>query len=144
GLVKKDATKSDDPYQKTLEMEPGEVTDPIKYKGAYYILRRGEPVAKTFEMAKPELLVSLRNRRGYTIAQKIAQKAEERLKQRKDQQKVAQEFTEKANMRAAEMVRETPFIKPGDDVPNIGSSQQFEEAIAPLNNPGDIGERTGI
>jgi len=90
GLVKKDATKADDPYQKTLEMEPGEVTDPIKYKNAYYILRRGESVAKTFEMAKPELLVSLRNRRGYTIAQKIAQKAEERLKQVTDPQKVAQ------------------------------------------------------
>jgi peptidyl-prolyl cis-trans isomerase D len=35
-------------------------------------------------------------------------------------------------------------VKPGDDVPNIGSSQQFEEAIAPLNNPNDVGERTGI
>jgi peptidyl-prolyl cis-trans isomerase D len=42
------------------------------------------------------------------------------------------------------MVRETPFVKPGDDVPNIGSSQQFEQAIQPLNNAGDVGERTGI
>jgi peptidyl-prolyl cis-trans isomerase D len=41
-------------------------------------------------------------------------------------------------------VRETPFVKPGDDVPNIGSSQQFEEAIAPLENPNDVGQRTGI
>jgi peptidyl-prolyl cis-trans isomerase D len=144
GLVKKDATKADDPYQKTIDMEPGEVTDPIKYKNAYYILRRGESVPKTFEMAKPELLVSLRNRRGFTIGQKIAQKAEERLKQIKDPQKVAQEFAAEANMSAAEMVRETPFVKPGDDVPNIGSSQQFETAIAPLNNPNDIGERTQI
>src|ERR1044072_7532833 len=144
GLVKKDATKADDPYQKTLEMEPGEITDPIKYKGAYYILRRGDSVAKTFEMAKPELLVSLRNRRGYTIAQKIAQKAEERLKQTKDPQKVAQEFAAEANMSAAEMVRETPFVKPGDDVANIGNSQQFESAIAPLNNANDVGDRTGI
>jgi len=47
-------------------------------------------------------------------------------------------------MSAADMVRETPFIKPQDDVPNIGSSQQFEKAIEPLNNPGDVGERTGI
>ena len=39
------------------------------------------------------------------------------------------------------MVRETPFVKPGDDVPNIGSSPQFESVIAPLNNVGDIGER---
>jgi peptidyl-prolyl cis-trans isomerase D len=42
------------------------------------------------------------------------------------------------------MVRETPFVKAGDDVPNIGSSQQFEDAIASLNNPNDVGERTGV
>ena len=29
-------------------------------------------------------------------------------------------------------------------MPNIGSSQQFEEGIAPLNNPNDVGERTPI
>ena len=144
GLVKKNANKPDDPYQKTLDMQPGEVSDPIKYKNGYYILRRGESVPKTFEMAKPELLVSLRNRRGYTIAQKIAQKAEERLKQTKDPQKVAQELAAEANMNAADMVRETPFVKPGDDIPNIGSSQQFEDAIAPLTNANDVGDRTGI
>jgi peptidyl-prolyl cis-trans isomerase D len=127
-----------------LDLQPGEVTEPIKYKNAYYILRRGEPVPKTFDDAKPELLVSLRNRRGYTVAQKIAQRAQDRLKENKDPQKVAQEFAAEANMAPADMVRETPFVKPGDDVPNIGSSQQFEDAIAPLNNPNDVGERTGI
>jgi peptidyl-prolyl cis-trans isomerase D len=144
GIVKKNPNKPDDPYQQVLDMQPGEVTDPIKYKNAYYILRRGDPVPKTFEDAKPELLVSLRNRRGYTVAQKIAQKAEGRLKETKDPQKVAQELAAEANMNAADMVRETPFIKPGDDVPNIGSSQQFEEAIAPLISPNDVGDRTGI
>ena len=144
GLVKKNANKPDDPYQQALDMQPGEVTDPIKYKNGYYILRRGESVAKTFDVAKPELLISLRNRRGYTIAQKIAQKVEDRLKQTKNPQTVAQEFAAEANMSAADMVRETPFVKPGDDVPNIGSSQQFEDAVAPLNNPNDVGERTGV
>jgi peptidyl-prolyl cis-trans isomerase D len=144
GLVKKNDKNPDDPYQKTLELEVGEVIGPLKYKNAYYILRRGEPVPKTFEAAKPELLVSLRNRRGYTVAQKIAQKAQERLKETKDAQKVAQEFAAEANMNAADMVRETPFVKPGDDVPNIGSSQQFEQAIEPLKSPNDVGERTGI
>jgi hypothetical protein len=42
------------------------------------------------------------------------------------------------------MVRETPFVKPGDDVPNIGSNQQFEQALEPLNNANDVGEVTGI
>ena len=144
GVVKKNPNKSDDPYQQVLELQPGDVTDAIKYKNAYYILRRGESVPKTFEDAKTELLVSLRNRRGYAVAQKIAQRAQDRLKEIKDPLKVAQEFAAEANMAAADMVRETPFVKPGDDVPNIGSSQQFEEAIAPLNNPNDVGERTGI
>jgi peptidyl-prolyl cis-trans isomerase D len=47
-------------------------------------------------------------------------------------------------MKPADMVRETPYIKPGDDVPNIGSNQQFDAAIAPLNNPNDVGDRTGV
>lgn len=144
GLVKKNPNKSDDPYQKVLDLQPGEVTDPIKYKNSYFILRRGEPVPKTFEDAKPEILVSLRNQRGYTVAQKLAQRAQDRLKETKDPQKVAQEFAAEANMTPADMVRETPFVKPSDDVPNIGSSQQFEDAIAPLNNPNDVGERTPI
>jgi peptidyl-prolyl cis-trans isomerase D len=144
GVVKKNPNKSDDPYQKVLDLQLGEVTDAIKYKNAYYILRRGESVPKTFEDAKPELLVSIRNQRGYTVAQKIAQRAQDRLKESKDVQKVAQEFAAEANMAPADMVRETPFVKPGDDVPNIGSSQQFEEVIAPLNNPNDVGQRTGI
>jgi peptidyl-prolyl cis-trans isomerase D len=144
GIVKKDLNKKDDPYQQVLAMQPGEITDPIKYKNAYYILRAGDSVPKTFDEAKKELEVSLRNRRGYTAAQKIAQQVQDRLKETKDPQKVAQEFASEANMNAADMVRTTPFIKPGDDVPNIGSSQQFEESIAPLNNPNDVGERVGI
>ena len=144
GVVKKNPNKTDDPYQKVLDLQPGEVTDAIEYKNAYFILRRGESVPKTFEVAKVELLVSLRNRRGYAVAQKLAQRAQDSLKATKDPAKVAQEFAAEANMAPADMVRETPFVKPGDDVPNIGSSQQFEEAIAPLENPNDVGERTGI
>ena len=110
GMVKKNPNKTDDPYQKVLDLQPGEVTDAIKYKNAYYILRRGESVPKTFEDAKPELLVSLRNQRGYTVAQKIAQRAQDRLKEIKDPQKVAQEFAAEANMSPADMVQSPPDI----------------------------------
>jgi len=41
-------------------------------------------------------------------------------------------------------VKETAFIKPGDEVPNIGISPQFEEGIAPLEAVGDVGEKTPI
>lgn len=142
---KKNPNKVDGLYDRTVDMEPGAVSDiPIKYAGNWVILRRGESVPKTFEEAKPELLASLRNRKGYTVAAKLAERAQNRLKETKDVQKVAQEFAAEANMKPSEMIKETPFIKPGDDVPEIGSSQQFEAVVAPLNNPGDVGQLTGV
>ena len=130
--------------QNTLEWKEGQVGDPLKTGNAYYIFRRGAVVPKSFEDAKQELLVSLRNRRSYNVAQEIARKANDRLKETRDPQKVAQEFAAQANMSAAEMVRETGFIKPGDDVPEIGTSPQFEEKLKPLEEAGAVGEFVGI
>ena len=142
---RKNPNKIDALYDRTIDMQPGDVFDiPIKYAGNWYILRRGESVPKTFEEAKPDLLASLRNRKGYVAAAKIAERAKNRLKETKDPQKVAQELAADANMTPAEMVRETSFIKPGDDVKDIGNSQQFEAVIAPLNNPNDVGDQTGV
>ena len=143
--VKKNPNKVDALYDRAVDMEPGDVSDiPIRYAGNWYILRRGESVPKTFEEAKPELVASLRNRKGYVAAAKLAERAQSRLKETKDPQKVAQELAAEANMKPGDMVKETAFVKPGDDVKDIGSSQQFEAAIAPLNNPNDIGDRTGV
>jgi peptidyl-prolyl cis-trans isomerase D len=144
GVVRKNPNKPDDPLQSTLTMEPGQVSEPIKFGTSYYIFRRGDAVEKTFEDAKPELLVSLRNRRAYGGAADIAKRAADRLKETKDVEKVAAEFAAEANMSQSEMVRETPFVKPGDDVPDIGSSPQFESGIAPLNSAGDIGDRVSV
>jgi len=143
--VRKNANKINALYDRAVDMQPGEVSDiPIKYGGNWYILRRGESVPKTFEEAKPELLASLRNRKGYGAAAKIAEKAKSLLKETKDPQKVAQQLAAEANMQPADMVKETPFIKPGDDVPGIGSSQQFEAVITSLDKPNDVGEQTGV
>lgn len=132
-------------YDRALDMQAGQVFDiPIKYANNWYLLRRGEAVPKTFEEAKPELLVSQRNTKGYQVAQALADRAQARLKETKDPEKVAQELAVEANMTPAEMVKETPYVKPGDDVPNIGSSQQFEAVIEPLTNANDVGEKTGI
>ena len=142
--VKKDPNRKKDIYQNAIDLQPGQVSDPFYSNNAYYILRRGEQVDKTFEQSRPELLASLRNRRSYASAAQVAQRAAERLKQTKDPEAVARELAAEADMSPAEMVKETGFIKPGDDVPDIGSSPQFEESVAPLNNPQDVGERTGI
>jgi peptidyl-prolyl cis-trans isomerase D len=137
--------KLNDLYDRTETMEVGQVTDvPIRLGGNFYILRRGESVPKTFDQAKPELLVSLRNERGYNTAFEIAKKAQARLQETKDPQKVAQEFAAQANMSPADMVRETPYIKPGDDVPSVGVNQQFEQGVEALNNANDVGQPIGI
>jgi len=138
---KRNPNKIDGLYDRTLDMRPGDVSDvPIRYAGNWYILRRGEAVPKTFEEAKPDLMASARNRKGYSVAAGLAQRVQSRLKETKDPQKVAQEFAAEANMTPAEMVRDTGFIVPDDEVPNIGRNQQFEAAIAPLNNVNDLGE----
>ncbi|MEP6636726.1 MAG: peptidyl-prolyl cis-trans isomerase [Acidobacteriota bacterium] len=143
--VKKNPNKPDALYERAVDMQPGEVFDiPIKYGGNWYILRRGDTVPKTFEEAKQELLVSVRNRRAYAVAAKLAERAQTRLKETKEPNQVARELAAEANMQLSEMVKETGYIKPGDNVPGIGSNQQFEQAIASLNNPNDIGERTGV
>lgn len=144
GPVKENPNKTDDPYQQLLGMKPGEITEPIEYQGRYFILRRGDDVPKPFEAARKELEVSLRNRRAYAVAAELAQKVVDSLKQTKDPLATAKQFAIEANMNAADMVKETAFVKPGDDVPNIGVSPQFEEGIAPLETVNDVGEKTPI
>ncbi|HEY2867629.1 MAG TPA: SurA N-terminal domain-containing protein, partial [Pyrinomonadaceae bacterium] len=65
GPVRENPNKPDDPYQQLLKLKPGDVTDPITYQGRIFILRRGDDVPKSFDDAKKELDVSLRNRRAY-------------------------------------------------------------------------------
>ncbi len=132
------------PQQTVLQMKEGEVSQPIESGSNYFIFRRGREIPKTYEDAKPELEVSLRNRKAYSVNAELAQKVVEDLKQTKDAQATAAKFAAQTNMTAAEMVRETPFIKPGDNVENVGVSPQFEEGIKNLENPNDVGERTPI
>jgi peptidyl-prolyl cis-trans isomerase D len=144
--VKRNPMKPNELTQRALDLQEGQITDPLFDKSAksYYIFRRGPAVPKTFEDAKQELLVSLRNRRAYRTAADLAARAAQRLKETKDVQKVADELAKEANMTPAEMVKDTGLVKPGDEVKDIGNSQQFEDAIKPLENPGDVGERTPI
>jgi peptidyl-prolyl cis-trans isomerase D len=144
-LIKQNPNKPDSLYDRAVDMTPGDVSDiPIRFAGNWYILRRGDSVPKTFEQAKPELLVSLRNRKGYGAAFQVANKAQARFKETKDAQKVAQELATEANSTPAAMIHETPYIKPEDDIPEIGNNQQFHQAVAALNNPNDVGDSIGV
>jgi peptidyl-prolyl cis-trans isomerase D len=142
--VRRDPNRKNDILQTTLDMQEGQVSDPVFTNNAYYIFRRGASVPKSFEEAKRELLVSQRNQRAYKSAADIAARAVARLKETKDFQKVAGELAAESNMSAGDMVKETPFVKPGDTVPDIGSSPQFEDAIRPLENANDVGDRVSV
>jgi peptidyl-prolyl cis-trans isomerase D len=144
GLIRENPANPTDPYQTLLKMQPGEVSEPIKHENRIFILRRGEAVPKTIDTAKKELDVSLRNRRAYTAAAELANKITERLKAEKDVAKVAGEFASQANMSTTEMTKETGFVKPGDDVKDVGVSDQFEQGIAGLESANDVGDKIPV
>lgn len=144
GLIRKNNNNSDDPYQRILNMEEGEITEPIKFRTSYYILRRGKSVPKPFERSKKELEVSRRNAKAYTANSALAGEVEKRLKEIKDVQKVAEEFASRANMNVKDMIRETDYVKPGDEIDKLGISQDFEQNIAPLQNVNDVGTKFGV
>lgn len=144
GLVKQNPNNPTDPLQRLLTMQEGEITEPIKFGEKYYILRRGATILKSFEDAKKELEISLRNRRAYTVTAELAQKVTDDLKQTKNVDATAQKFAAEANMTPKEMIRETGYLKPGDEVENVGISPQFEEGIKPLENANDVGEKIPV
>lgn len=144
GLVRPNPSNPDDPYQRVLAMKEGEITEPIKFGSDYYIIRRGKAQPKSFEDMKRELEVGMRNRKAYAANSALAQKVVDRLKEVKDVDKVAGEFASQANMSAGEMVKETGYVKPGDDIEGLGVSQDFEQGIAPLEKVNDVGERIPV
>lgn len=144
GLVRQNPNNPDDPYQRILTMNEGEITEPIKFGSDFYILRRGKAQPKSFEDMKRELEVGMRNRKAYAANAELAQKVTERLKAEKDVQKVAAEFASQANMAVADMVKETGYVKPGDEIKDLGVSQDFEQGIATLEKANDVGDRIPV
>ncbi len=144
GLVRENKNNPTDPYQRILNMKEGEVTEPLEFGTNFYILRRGKSTPKNFEEAKKELEVSRRNSKAYEANAALATKAAERLKEVKDVKKVAAEFAKEANMSESEMVKETAYVKPGDEIDQLGISQDFEQGIASLEKTDDVGEKISI
>ncbi len=146
GLVKPavDPTKQDDPYQRVLNMKEGEITEPLKYGTNYYILRRSATVPKPFEDAKKEIEVSLRNRKAYAANATLAGKVAEELKKSKDVDAVAAKFAPEVNSSASEMIRETDYVKPGDQIKDLGASQDFERGIEGLKKANDVGDKIPV
>ena len=146
GLVRRatDPSKQDDPYQRILNMKEGDITEPIKFGTNYYILRRGKAVDRNFEDMKKELDVSARNRKAYAANAELAEKVAEELKKSKDVRATAEKFASDANMSVENMIRETDYVKPGDEIKDLGVSQDFEQGIAALENKEDVGDKIPV
>jgi peptidyl-prolyl cis-trans isomerase D len=144
GLLAKESIKPGSYLQRALQMQPNEVSDPIKDGNNYYILKVTERKNKTFEEAREALLASSRNRLSYKRTSEIADEAAKKFSETKDIKAVAADVAQKTGLKPEEVVRKTPFFAEGDDVPEIGSNPAFEEATGGLKNAGDIGVKVGI
>ncbi len=144
GLVSENPNNPDSPYLRVLTMKEGEISEPIQAGSNYYILRRGTAVPKSFEDSKKVLEVSLRNRKAYEVTSELAGKVSDDLKKTKDPRATAEKFADEANSNVDSMVKETGYIKPGDEIEGFGVSQDFEQGIADLKNKGDVGGKIPV
>jgi peptidyl-prolyl cis-trans isomerase D len=147
GWIEKGTIKPGDSRERLFNLEKDQVTAPLKVGESYVIYKVLDRREKTFEEAREELLVSARNRKAYSRGVEIATQAEERLRGSKDPAAVARQLNEEAGApadRPIVSVRETPFVQPGDQIPDIGANPQFEDTINRLSAVGDIGPKVGV
>ncbi|MBX7219213.1 MAG: SurA N-terminal domain-containing protein [Blastocatellia bacterium] len=149
GLVERSSVKSGDALEEAFKMKVGEVSEPIRRGNQYFIFKVTERNSKTFEEAKEGLLASVRNRLSYKKASEIADKAEELLVKSRDVNKTAAEVakmltTKDSVVNPADVIRETPYFVPGDELPEIGSNPSFEETTGLLTQKGEVGTKVGV
>jgi peptidyl-prolyl cis-trans isomerase D len=143
GFVERASIAKGDPRERLFTMEVNQTSAPIKVGNTYVVYKVLERRERTFEEAREELLATARSRRGYGRGIEVAQQAEQKLRETKDPQRVANEMNASLDTPAV-TVRETPYVQPGDAVPEIGSNPQFQEETTKLENVGDVGTVVGI
>ena len=96
-----------------------------------------------FAEMKPTLIAGAQNRSKYAKASEIADKAYELFTANKDLHKTAETIAAEMKLTPEELIRNTPYFKKGDTLPEIGSNPTFEKNIEDLKK-GDIGDKIGI
>ena len=96
-----------------------------------------------FEQMKPTLRAGVANRKAYKRASELADQAYAKATEYKDLRKAADEIAKEMKTTGDKLIKSTAYFKNGDTLPEIGSSPQFEEAVAPLKK-GEIGDKVGI
>jgi peptidyl-prolyl cis-trans isomerase D len=143
GFIKKNPNHSSDWRQRAISLKVGEIDGPFRDGTSWYIMKVTEEREIPFAEMRPTIEAGLRNRRAYAQASLLADKAYEKATEYKDLKKAAAEIAGELKLPADKLMRSTPFFKPGDSLPGIGSSQQFEEAVTPLKK-GEIADKVGV
>jgi peptidyl-prolyl cis-trans isomerase D len=147
GWIEKASVKPDDPRMRLFNLKAGQTTAPIKVDASYVIYKVLDVRSRSFEEARDELLTAARTRKGYSRSVEIASEAEEKLRALKDPQAAAQQINASLGAPADKpvvSVRETPYMQPGDRVPDVGQSPQFGDAIATLDTVGEVGSKVSV
>ncbi|MEP7270035.1 MAG: peptidyl-prolyl cis-trans isomerase [Acidobacteriota bacterium] len=143
GFIKKNPNRSSDWRQRAFSLKAGDIDGPFRDGPAWYIMKMTEQREVPFAEMRPTVEAGLRNRRAYAQASLLADKAYEKATEYKDLKRAAEEIAKELNVGVDVVLKSTPFFKPGDTLPKIGSSPQFEEAVTPLKK-GEIGDKVGI
>ena len=123
-------------------MKPGEITEPINYQGRYFILRRGEDVPKSFEDAKKETRSQPSQPKGVQRRRRACRKDRGRAETEQGHSENGVGVCRPGKHEPGRYGPRNGYVKPGDNIDKIGVSQQFEEGIANLENPQDVGDKT--
>jgi len=147
GNLEKSTLANGDSRERLFAMNVGQIGGPLKVGQTYVIYKILGQTVRPFEDVKGDLLAAARTRKAYSKGVELGQQVENDLKAKKDIQAVVNDLN--ASIAAAggqpvASVRETPFILPGDQVPGLGASPQFDSEITALASVGDVGAVVGM
>lgn len=143
GFIKKNPNRPNEWRQRAFNLKVNDIDGPFRDGQSWYILKVTEQREVPFAEMRATVEAGLRNRRGYAQASQIADQAYAKAVEYKDLRKAAEEISQQAKIPLDKMLRSTPFFKRGDDLPEIGSNPEFENAAAELKK-GEIGDKVGI
>ncbi|HZS07545.1 MAG TPA: peptidyl-prolyl cis-trans isomerase [Blastocatellia bacterium] len=143
GFVKKDPNKSGAWQQRAFNLKVGDIDGPFRDGTSWYIIKVTEQRQIPFNEMRPTLEASLKNRQGYIRASQLADKVYEKFTETKDIKQAAEVAAKELNVKPETLIRNIPFFKKGDTLPEIGSNPQFEGAVEPLKK-GEIADKVGV